>query len=143
MSDTFDETDVAALRLVVMRLSRRLRKHSGTGMTPSQFSALSVLGRHGPFSLGELARREQVGKSTVTRLVTKLEEQGLIERAVDDTDGRITVVRLTSLGKKHLSDASEQSTRYLSEQLGTLDATERAALLGALPALEHILATKP
>ena len=136
------DADVAALRLVVLRLARRLRKHSGTNVTPSQFSALTVLERHGPLRLGDLAAREQVGKSTVTRLVTNLEAKGLVQRVDDVTDGRITQVELTTRGTAHLAEATERATSYLRVQLGGLSPADRTTLLAALPVLERMLATK-
>lgn len=140
---SFGDGDVAALRLVVLRLARRLRKHSGTTVTPSQFSALTVLERHGPLRLGDLATREQVGKSTVTRLVTNLESKGLIQRVGDAADGRITQVELTSVGTAHLTEATERATTYLRRQLDGLSPADRATLIAALPVLERMLATKP
>jgi DNA-binding MarR family transcriptional regulator len=142
-SPSFGDEDVAALRLVVLRVARRLRKNSGTNVSPSQFSALTVLERHGPLRLGDLATREQVGKSTVTRLVANLEAKGLVQRVGDDTDGRITQVGLTPLGSKHLTEATERATAYLRRQLDALTPTEQATLLAALPVLERMLATKP
>src|SRR4051794_4138427 len=87
-----DPAQVDALRLAVVRLERKLRKAAGPGgMTPSQHSALFSLDRHGPFGLGELSRREQISKSTVTRLVATLAAKGLIERSADDLDGRSSI----------------------------------------------------
>jgi DNA-binding MarR family transcriptional regulator len=135
--------DVAALRLVVLRLARRLRKHSGTQVSPSQFSALTVLERHGPLRLGDLVRREQIGKSTGTRLVANLEAKGLVQRVGDEADGRITHVELTPLGSKHLAEATTRATSYLRRQLDALSPAEQSTLLAALPVLERMLVTKP
>lgn len=140
---SFGDGDVAALRLVVLRLARRLRKHSGTQVSPSQFSALTVLERHGPLRLGDLVRREQIGKSSGTRLVANLEAKGLVQRVGDETDGRITYVELTPGGRKHLAEATKRATSYLRGQLDALSPAEQARLLAALPVLERMLVTKP
>jgi DNA-binding MarR family transcriptional regulator len=139
----FRDGDVAALRLVVLRLARRLRKHSGAQMSPSQLSALTVLERHGPLRLGDLVRREQIGKSTGTRLVANLEAKGLVQRVGDETDGRITYVDLTPLGSKHLAEATKRATSYLRRQLDALGPADQSTLLAALPVLERMLVTKP
>ena len=140
---SFVDGDVAALRLVVLRLARRLRKHSGTQVSPSQFSALTVLERHGSLRLGDLARREQISKSSGTRLVANLEAKGLVQRVGDETDGRITYVELTPGGRKHLAEATQRATSYLRRQLDMLSPSDRSTLLAALPALERMLVTKP
>ena len=64
-----DASEVAALSQAVHRLSRRLRKRADLHLTASQISALTTVERHGELRLGELARLEQIGKSTMTRLV--------------------------------------------------------------------------
>ena len=53
-----DEDDVTRLRFVLLRLSRRLRQESTAGITPSQLSALSIIGGIGPLTIGDLAERE-------------------------------------------------------------------------------------
>ena len=44
--------DAARLRVAVLRLSRRLRKHDLAGLTPSQLSTLAYVGVSGPVRLG-------------------------------------------------------------------------------------------
>src|SRR5687768_12538222 len=112
--------EVARLRLVLLRLGRRLRKRAFPGITPSQTSALSVIERHGPLRLGELARLEQVSKSSVTRLVAKLDELALVERRQSDDDGRSSVVELTTEGRALLDESSERADAYLADQMSKL-----------------------
>lgn len=140
---TPDPAHVDALRLAVVRLDRKLRKAAGPdGLTPSQHSALFSLSRHGPFSLGELARREQVGKSTVTRLVANLAAKGLVERSADGLDGRSSIVAITPHGRTLLAAVAEGSNDYLRERLAALAPDDLARLLEALGALGR-LAERP
>ncbi len=69
--------DVARLRAALLRLSRRLRKHEVADLTPTQLSALATVARDGPLKLGDLAAAERIAPSTLTRLVSALEERGL------------------------------------------------------------------
>lgn len=134
-----DPAQVDALRLAVVRLDRKLRKAAGPeGVTPSQHSALFSLDRHGPFSLGELARREQIGKSTVTRLVASLAAKDLVERSADDLDGRSSIVAITPLGRALLASVAEGSNDYLSQRLAALTADDLARLLDALGPLAQL-----
>jgi DNA-binding MarR family transcriptional regulator len=67
------QTDLAArLRLVVTRLGRKLRRHGGGDLTPSQASALSSLERLGPMTLGELSSVENIRPPTLTKVVAAL-----------------------------------------------------------------------
>ncbi|MEV0809684.1 MarR family transcriptional regulator [Micromonospora sp. NPDC050200] len=135
--------EVDALRLAVVRLERKLRKSAGTGeVTPSQFSALFALDRHGPFRLGELGRREQIGKSTVTRLVVTLESKGLVSRTVDDLDARSSIVAITDAGRRLLVRLAERSNDYLRNRVAELDPAEADRLFDAVGALAKLGAAR-
>lgn len=139
---TFSTTDVAPLRLATLRLARRLRKHAGTGLTPSQQSALTTLERRGPMRVGQLAEREQIGKSSVTRLVAKLEGLGLVERTQDAADGRSWWVALTDQGADLLATSSKRADDYLARQLAELSPADQRRLFAALPVMERLLDVK-
>jgi DNA-binding MarR family transcriptional regulator len=133
-----DSRQVASLQDASLRLTRRLRKHSQTELTMSQISALSTLQRHGPLRVGELARREQISKSSVTRLVARLEVTGYLERKVDPEDGRSFVVAITAHGHDLLASARQRANEFLAVEVNRLAEDDRRALLAALPALERL-----
>jgi len=133
------DSTAVALTQSVHRLSRRLRKRAALKLTPSQTSALATVERHGPLRVGELARFEQVGKSTITRLVAGLEAAGYLQRSVDPDDGRSFLVALTDQAADALHDAALRQHAYLTRQLEALDDADRDALFAALPAIEKLL----
>lgn len=132
--------EVAALQDLSLRLTRKLRKRSETELTMSQVSALSSLERHGPMRVGELARREQISKSSVTRLVSKLEAMNYLQRTVDPEDGRSYVVAVTEHGHDLLAAARQRANEFLALQVGRLAEVDRQAILAALPSLERLVA---
>src|SRR5262245_36494270 len=99
---TRPDTDVgvmaAHLRVNVTRLARLLRRLGDTGLSPSQISALTSIERHGPLTLGALADHERVAPPSVTKVVAKLEELGLVERKADAADRRVAHVSVTPAG---------------------------------------------
>jgi DNA-binding MarR family transcriptional regulator len=135
--------EVAALRNATLRLARRLRKQADLDLTPSQMSGLSTLERHDTMRVGELARREQIGKSSATRLVARLEVLGLARRQPDPIDGRSFFVELTDHGRQLLGKASEQANDYLARQVAELTPEDRKLLMSALPVLERLATSKP
>lgn len=135
--------ELGTLRLAVTRLERKLRKSVDVGeVTPSQLSALVALERHGPFRVGELARREQVGNSTVTRLVATLEAKGLLVRSADAGDARSSIVAITQRGQEVLDRLAGGSNDYLRARLERLDSADRQRIRDALGALTR-LAERP
>lgn len=143
-STDLDLGDTAArLRLAVTRLARRLRQESTTGHTPSQLSALSVVVNHGPLTLGALADHERVAPPSITKLVTKLEADGLVVRTPDPTDGRVTHVSATKAGHSLIAETRRRKTTWLAARLRELPAEEQARLAEALDVLEHLTQQDP
>lgn len=135
-------TEASALRYLAQRLARRLRKRSSDGLTASQVSALATVERHEPVRLTDFARYEQIGKSTMTRMIAKLEAEGYVAREVDADDARGFVVHLTCHGHEVLQAVSARQDAYLEMQLAALSAADRKAIRAALPALERLLAIR-
>ena len=65
------------------------------GLHPGQEFLLAALWRHGPTPVGALARRLGVEQPTVTKMVRRMEAQGLMARGADAADRRRVVVRTT------------------------------------------------
>jgi DNA-binding MarR family transcriptional regulator len=139
---TVEREQVAVLQDVSFRLTRRLRKHSNPDLSLSQMSALSTLRRHGPMRIGDLARREQISKSSATRLVARLESTGYLDRQTDPSDGRSFFLTITEEGHTYLSAARERANDYLLRQVEVLSDEDRATLLSALPVLTRLITAK-
>ncbi|HET6792794.1 MAG TPA: MarR family transcriptional regulator [Acidimicrobiales bacterium] len=134
-----DADAVARLRLVLLRLARRLRRHAESGITPSQLSVLSSVGAHGPMSLADLAAHEGVQPPSVTRMVSALEEAGLVRRTGSPDDRRTVLVQLSPEGRRALDAVRRRRDAWLAAHLARLEDDERARLEAALPVLERLL----
>lgn len=135
--------DVARLRVAIARLSRRLRRHELAGLTPTQLSALATVERAGPLRLGDLAAAEGIAPSTLTRLVTALEERGYVDRGPVPGDARASTLAITPAGHTVLERIRQESTTVLADSLRTLTGGQLAALAAALPALEQLADADP
>ncbi len=132
-----DMDTAARLRLVVMRLARRLRQQAESDASPSMLSAMATIER-GPLTLGELAEAERVQPPTMTRVVARLEELGLITRDPDPRDKRVARVSLSADGKKMVARNRSRKTAYLAKRLRSTNVAE-ADLAKAVELLETIL----
>src|ERR1700733_3394309 len=92
------------LRISVSRLARRLRAERiargvATELSDTQRAALSALEVHPAMTPGELAEHEKVQPPSMTRVIAKLLERGLVSRAPHPTDGRQVILTVTSQGR--------------------------------------------
>lgn len=143
-TSTAAPTDAAAiaasLRVSATRLARQLRQESDAGLTPSQLSALTSVEHNGPLTLGRLAEHERVAPPSVTKVVVKLEEAGLVERRLDDRDRRVAWVSITAAGTARLATIRQRKTEWLSARLAKLGDDDRRRIADALAALDAITA---
>jgi len=130
--------DVTRLRVALARLSRRLRRHEIAGLTPTQLAALATVEQSGPLRLGDLAAAEGIAPSTLTRLVTALEDMGYVRRNADPRDARASTLAITPLGHQTLERIRGETTLVLAKSLRELTPAQRAALAAALPVLEQL-----
>ena len=132
------EIDVTRLRVALARLSRRLRRHELAGLTPTQLAALSTIGKTGPMRLGDLAAAEGIAPSTLTRLVTALEDMGYVRRCADPSDARASTLTITPHGQEALERIRTENTLMLTASLELLTPDQRSALAAALPVIEQL-----
>ena len=90
----------------------------------------------------DLAAAELVAQPTMTGLVRRLEQDGLVRRTPDPGDARAVLVELTDAGRDQLAAVRLARAEVLRERLDRLDGDARAALADALPALEALLTTE-
>ncbi len=139
---TNDATDDATrLRLAVTRLARSLRQQSDTGLSPSQVSTLASIARHGPLTLGALADWERVAPPTITRIIAKLEDDGLVTRQTSTTDRRRAEVAITDAGLDIMSETNRRKNAWLADRLAQLTPEERERIHDAIDALDVLTTT--
>jgi DNA-binding MarR family transcriptional regulator len=133
-ADRFHSAAIHALRHV-------RREDPETGLSAARLSALSVLVFGGARTLGELAAAEQVRPATMTRIVQALEETGLVSRARDPQDGRVTRLQATAKGERVMWRGRERRVERLAELLARLSPAEVAQVRDAAELVERALAS--
>ena len=101
-------------------LAERFAEAGFAEVRPSYGSILVPLFEEDALRLGEIARRAQLSKQTMTTLVRLVERDGLVERRPDPSDGRATLVYLTPrahafrpVAEATLRDLARRSQRLL------------------------------
>jgi len=128
------------LHSAAIHLLRRLRREDArTGLSAPRLSALSVVVFGGPLTLGELASAEQVRPPTMTRLVSALENEGLVTREPDASDGRLTRIRATARGRTLLMRGRARRVAALSAEVRALPEADRDVVERAVEILEGVI----
>ena len=113
---------------------------AGHELSVREFSVLDVLGRQDGYHLrmNELSDAVVLSQSATTRLVTRLEERGLLARYLCDTDRRGIYTEVTPSGRELLARARPTNDRALREALDEAEKrTELAPLVTAVRAGRH------
>ena len=85
-----------------------------------QLHLLAILKKRGGIiTTGQIGETMVKASQTITGLVDRLEEPGLVERVFDKKDRRKTWVRLTDKGERKLTEASPVAVR-LTEELSSV-----------------------
>ncbi len=129
----------ARLRLSATRLGRRLRQEAGAELTASQLSALAVVEHHGPLTLGALAEHEGVAPPSITKVVARMEAEGLVVRHADPVDRRVCRVTISDRGAARLAESRRRKTAWLTSRIAALDADRRRRLAAALDVLDELV----
>ena len=133
----FDGDSAARLRRVIVRLARTFNDSaSAEGLSPSQASILAVVGARGPLALAALAEFEGINPTMLSRIVTKLDGEGLIRRMPNPDDQRAALVEATERGRETSERIRAARTAVVTKLISGLPAETGAAVLVALPALE-------
>jgi DNA-binding MarR family transcriptional regulator len=96
---------------------------------------LDHLERVGPLRLTELAVAAGITQPSMTGLVARLTNAGLVERRRQAGDGRVVLVAVTAGGMASLDRRRTLTAGRLAEVIATLSSSELATLESALPAL--------
>jgi DNA-binding MarR family transcriptional regulator len=127
------------LREAIQRLNRRVRQTRAVGdLTSSQLSALTSLQLAGALTPRELADVERVQPPTMTKIVGKLEERGLVARTPHPTDGRQVILSATEQGRAMYAEFEQARNEWLAAQLAALDAGDRDVLVRAARILQRV-----
>jgi DNA-binding MarR family transcriptional regulator len=138
-----DDARIAAnkLRRSIIRMARRMRVlRADHGISGSKLSILGRLYRAGrPMTATDLARLERLQPQSLTRIISDLDEKGLIQRRPDDVDRRQLLIETTQRGTELLvMDAYYQNTWLVHAMETKLSRAERGILYVAADLLDGL-----
>jgi DNA-binding MarR family transcriptional regulator len=131
------------LRGTVGKLARLLRRTDalGTDLTPTRVAVLLTADRHGPLRLAEVAEREGLNPTLLSRTIAELVNDQLVTRTSDPEDRRSAWVHVTPAGHALAEQVRGERTAAVQGAIDDLGAADRALIEAALPALERLAQT--
>lgn len=98
-------------------------------LTLPQYDIIITLGDTSGMTFKKLGEKTLITKGTLTGVISRLEDKGLVQRVASETDGRSQIVRLTETGKElyetsfpaHLSFINRIFSNYAPEDIVNLE----------------------
>ena len=123
--------------IALRRITRAIDLHSrkvfkASGLTVPQLVILQALRKHGELSPSSIAKIASLSQATITNILNRLQQHGLIDRQRNEKDKRQFDVRLTKLGTERLAGAPELLQTGICREVDKLESWERLQLLASL-----------
>ena len=139
--DTMQLQELFGEFLQALGLHRPDQVPTGFSLSLSEMFALMTLSAEAPMSQQVLAEQLHLEKSTVSRLITHLEQQGWVKRVRDLHDTRMFRLQLSDAGHEQASCLAKSLAERHQRLLAALKPDEQKALAYGLSALIRALRT--
>jgi DNA-binding MarR family transcriptional regulator len=134
------EEVLVALRRIIRAVDMHSRRliHK-TGLSSPQLVLLQIMGQGETVTAGELARRASLSQATVTTILDRLEDRGLVQRKRSTDDKRRVHVALTDKGRDALSTAPRLLQDHFVTSFAALPDWEQHLLIASLERVAHMM----
>src|ERR1700741_3798804 len=129
----------ADLLAVVARLNRLATQRIRMPLPAAQARLLATIEAHGEARIGDLAAVDHCSQPTMTTQVRRLQDAGLVTRAVDPGDARAVRIRITAEGIRTLNAVRADRAAAIEPQLALLEPADRQVLTEAVEVLRRLL----
>lgn len=137
---THEDQIVAAIRQIIRAVDLHSRHLvSGHGFTGPQLAVLQECGRLENASPKVIADAVHLSQATVTGILSRLENRGLIVRQPSETDKRSVVVEVTEQGRQALQASPSLLQDRFRESLARLEQWERLQILSTLQRVARLM----
>jgi DNA-binding MarR family transcriptional regulator len=120
------------------RLGRLLWRHARGDLPRGMTSVLATL-EDGPETISRLADKEGTAQPTLTRIIQRLEADGLVHRTASPSDRRVVVVELTREGKSELAATRARYLGVLTDRLDHMTDEQLERMLAASNAVQELI----
>ena len=108
------------------------------GLTPPQFDIVATLGNTPGMPPKELGEKTLITKGTLTGVVDRLADKGLVRRIASPSDGRSQTVQLTRAGEKLFARVFPAHLEYMQHAFAQLPPEELAGITASMRRLREV-----
>ncbi|MHA0857767.1 MarR family winged helix-turn-helix transcriptional regulator [Paenibacillus sp. CMAA1364] len=109
------------------------------GISASRLQLLQQLYLVDEISQSTLQKEMKIDNAAITRHLQQLEASGSVARRINPLDQRVTLVKLTAIGREGIATYKQEKQQFISQLLQDFNAQERHALAGMLQRmLDHV-----
>src|SRR5215471_14757240 len=140
--DVMDTSTAGDLLREVARLhvhSQREQVACCHGTTSTQCLILTEVGRNGPMTLADLGRRTSLDKGWLSRVVEACVQEGLLTKALGDTDRRTIRIALSPAGQTRYQQLNDTLNAHAQRVMARIPMAEREQVAHALTRLYQAL----
>jgi len=139
MSELHDQV-LVSLRRIIRATDLNSRKLSReTGLTTPQLVVMGAICKRGTSVASEIARSVSLSQATVTSILHRLEDHGMICRQRSDQDKRRVNISLTPAGETLLDEAPQPLQESFIERFGALEVWEQHLLIASIERLASMM----
>lgn len=131
MDNTKDLEFASEFRTAIVRLIKKLRKHSPTGeqLSLTERSTLALLHQHKELLPSELAAMEMITNQSMSQVLNNLTDLGYINRIPSETDKRKINISLSEKGQEILLQFFHERDEWLLGAIKAVCTPEESELL--------------
>ncbi len=113
------------------------------GVDQPRWRALMILGEQNPCRIGDIARRSVIKLSTMTRIIQRMQKEGLVTSAPNPDDNRVIEVHLTDTGAEKLAKVKSVASKVFQKAIDGVDEEHHTQLIETLHVLYDNLRKSP
>lgn len=128
------------LFIVLSRAYKAINEHVNkviqtNGLNPTEFAVLELLYHKGDQPMQQIGGKILLASGSITYVVDKLEQKGMLIRIACPKDRRVTYAQITEDGKKFIQDIFPEHAKQIDKLMSSLTETEKLEAIDLLKKL--------
>ncbi|CAH2716534.1 HTH-type transcriptional regulator MhqR [Neobacillus rhizosphaerae] len=128
------------LFIVLSRAYKAINEHvnkiiQASGLNPTEFAVLELLYHKGDQPMQQIGGKILLASGSITYVVDKLEQKGMLKRIACPNDRRVTYAQITEEGKKFIQDIFPEHEKQIDKLMSSLSDSEKMEAIDLLKKL--------